>query len=222
MVSNVSGDSDVRMVEWAGPNYAQDVRGFNPVAPSLLADLAARPAAARLRGVRPVSPALPVAGPVAQPAPVAGPPAPSPVPAPPAPPPAPSLTLTMSTDKQEVHPNEVVTYSIRVSNGGPGLADGVVVESHVPDGATLAGYECDGAFVAAKGDEGFTCGPVASASSHALLFGIASLPAGSDVVLRFSVRVDRGLHHNTAITNHAHAFAANADLVDSEQATVIV
>jgi uncharacterized repeat protein (TIGR01451 family) len=225
LVSNVHGGAVVRVVDWAGPNYAQDVRGFTPVAPSLLLDLtspvAGRPVVPRASRPAPARPATPA--PAVAPSPAESLPDTEIAPPPPPPPtPAPTLAVAMSADKQEVHPNDVVTYSIRVSNTGPGVADGVVVESHVPDGTALVAWECDGATVAADGRDAFTCGPVSSSNTHAARFGLSSLPAGSQVILRFSVRVDRGLKHNTAITNHAHAFASNADLVDSEQVTVIV
>jgi uncharacterized repeat protein (TIGR01451 family) len=136
----------------------------------------------------------------------------------------PSLAIAMTANATRAHPNQTITYTMRVTNAGPGTANGLVVESHVPDGTTLSGWVCGGATVQADGADQFTCGTLASGQkpNHPIVFAVPSLAPGESVVETFWVRVDRNVNHNSAIVDHAHAFAINADLADSEEVAVIV
>ena len=56
------------------------------------------------------------------------------------------------------------------------------------------------------------------------MFGalVCALAPGASIIEQFTVQVDHNVNHNSAIVDHAHAYAANADLADSNQASVIV
>jgi uncharacterized repeat protein (TIGR01451 family) len=135
----------------------------------------------------------------------------------------PSIAVAMSADKTRAQPNKTITYTIHVGNAGPGTATHLVIESHVPDGTTLEGWNCGGTRVDAGGADHFTCGTLGQGQTpnHPVVFAVPSLAPGQSVTVTFWVSVDHNVH-NSALVDHAHAFADNADLADSEEVTVIV
>ena len=218
VVCNIAGPARVRVPELAGPSYAQDVTGFRPVTRRLLRELAS----ARKGGVT-LARAVPVAAVQRTATTTAAKPPSGPAPKiAPEPSPQPSLAIGMFVDHTNVHPNDVVVYTIRVVNGGPGTARGVVVESHVPDGTTLKAWECDGRRVATNGAASFTCGAPAGQPNHPIVFAVGDVAPGSAVTETFWVRVDHGVVHDSAIADHAHVYANGVDLIDSEPVSVIV
>ncbi|HLW18090.1 MAG TPA: hypothetical protein VKV69_12115 [Actinomycetota bacterium] len=132
--------------------------------------------------------------------------------------------MAIASTNQTVKKNRTITYTITVTNAGSGSATDVVIESHVPDGASLSSWVCGGATVPAKGASSFTCGSLGSAPApnHPLVFAVPSLSPGASVTEHFTVSVDPNVKHNSAIVDHAHAYAANADLADSNIVSVIV
>jgi uncharacterized repeat protein (TIGR01451 family) len=118
----------------------------------------------------------------------------------------------------------VITFTITITNNGPGVANDLIVESHVPDGTTLTSWMCNGSSVKAGGADHFTCGTrgAAPAPNHPLVFAVSALAPGATIIEQFTVQVDHNVNHNSAIVDHAHAYAANADLADSNVASVIV
>jgi uncharacterized repeat protein (TIGR01451 family) len=218
LVASVTQPSSVRLPSLAGPSYARDVAGFHPVSRSLTHEIGATPAPTPVPSAKP-APHLPSSKPVdSQPSA----PAPSHSPSPSAP--LPSLTVAIATSASVTHPNKTITYTITITNAGPGIANDVVVESHVPDGTSLSSWMCNGSIVTANGADHFTCGTLGSAPApnHPLVFAVSALAPGSTIIEQFTVQVDHNVNHNSVIVDHAHAYAANADLSDSNQASVIV
>lgn len=222
LVSSFSAPTTVALPQWAGPNYRQDVRGFQPVTRNLLTDLKhANPATPgptpRPTPSGPATLASPSGSPASQPTPVVNPPAPTP------PAPAPRLVVAMSADKTQAKQRDTITYTIRVANGGNSAANRVVIESHVPDGTTLRSWTCNGKTVSANGAASFTCGnPGTPKPDHPLVWAFPTLAPGASVTVQFSVRIDPAVPHNANIVDHAHAYASNADLTDSDDVSVIV
>jgi len=222
LVSSFSGPTTVALPQWAGPNYRQDVRGFQPVTRRLLTDLKRGPSTAPGRTPRPSISRSPVAS--SPPGAPATTPTTTPPPSSPTPAPAPSLAVSMSADRTEAKQRDTITYTIRVANGGDAAANRVVVESHVPDGTTLRSWTCNGVTVKAGGGAtGFTCGdPGTPKPDHPLVWAFPTLAPGASVVVQVSVRIDPSVPHNANIVDHAHAYASNADLTDSDEVSVIV
>jgi uncharacterized repeat protein (TIGR01451 family) len=224
-VSHGSGPAVVALAGWSGPSYARDVAGFQPVTALLLKDLTkprVRPAPAKpAPAPQPPGAATRASTPDTGHVPV---PTSPPNPGPPPPPPAPSLAVEITADHERARPNETIVYTIQVTNTGPVSAAGLVIESHVPDGTSLSGWTCDGDDVKAHGADSFSCGDLgaAPAPNHPLVFTAAALAPGGWIVERFWVRIDHNVNHNTVIIDHAHAYAANADLADSDMVSVIV
>ena len=230
LVSSFSAPGTVALPQWSGPNYRQDVRGFHPVTHQLLSDLKRTPSPLP----SPRTPAGTPGGPGAQPSsggstPQSGPSSPAspgtgPTPAPsPSPAPAPRLAVVITADKTTAKQRDTITYTIRVANGGSATANRVVVESHVPDGTSLRSWTCDGQTIQANGASSFTCGdPGSPAPDHPVVWAFASLAPGASLAVQFTVRIDPAVPHNANIVDHAHAYASNADLTDSDPVSVIV
>lgn len=218
LVASVTGVSVVRIPALAGPSYARDVSGFHPINSHLPTPHPSVPA----QPGKPGSTPPPSSAPSQPTAPV-----PTQTPAPaesPSPPATPSLSVTAAAAPQSVRKKGTITYTITVTNTGSGTASDVVIESHVPDGATLSSWVCAGQTVQAKGASSFICGTVspAPAPNHPLVFAVPSLAPGASVIERFTVSVDPNVKHNSAIVDHAHAYAVNADLADSNIVSVVV
>lgn len=218
LVASIARPSSVRLPSLAGPSYARDVAGFHPVSRSLTREIGATPAPTPVPSSKPAS-HLPSSKPVDS-----QPPAPTPTRSSSPPPPSPSLTVALTTNGTVTHPNKTITYTVTITNAGPGIANDVVVESHVPDGTSLFSWMCSGSLVTAKGADHFTCGTLggAPAPNHPLVFAVSALAPGSTIIEQFTVQVDHNVKHNSAIVEHAHAYASNADLSDSNVASVIV
>lgn len=217
-VASIAGPSSVKIPSLAGPSYARDVAGFHPLSHSLTREISSTPSPAPIPAARPALPS-PSSKPSSAQQPASAPPrTPSP------PPPSPSLTVTLAASATVTHPNKTITYTITVTNAGPGVANDLVVESHVPDGAALYSWVCNGSQVMARGADQFTCGALGAAPppTHPLVFAVATLAPGTTIIEQFSVQVDHNVKHNSAIVDHAHAYAVNADLADSSDALVIV
>lgn len=223
VVAQIAGPAIVRVPVLSGPSYAEDVTGFAPVRRNLIGELPGRASAASRepsRNVVPVAAVRPQTPPDATPS--GGTPAPAPSDAPQPAAPRPRLEISLAIDHTNVHPNDTIVYTVGVANTGAAPARDVVVESHVPDGTTLAGWECDGDRIAAEGRDGFVCGDGARSSSHAVSFAFGELPAGGRITMSFWVKVDKQVGHNTAIVQHAHVYANEADLKDSEEVVAVV
>lgn len=216
-VSGRTAPTAVALSALDGPSYAQDVSGFRPVTRRLITEVNREPTPVRTKGTLP---SRTTGGLVAEPGPASTEPVPLPHPAPP----APALSIQMTASDDKAHPNQTIVYSLRVTNAGPGAARGVVIESHVPDGTTLRGWTCDDENFKAEGAESLTCGNLASAAAttHPVVFVIPVLAEGESAVREFWVRVGHGAMHNAAIVNHAHVYARDADLADSDEVSVIV
>src|SRR5437762_147872 len=82
--------------------------------------------------------------------------------------------VTVASAPQSGRKKGTITYTITVTNTGSASASDVVIESHVPDGATLSNWVCAGQTVQAKGASSFTCGNVgpAPAPNHPLVFAV--------------------------------------------------
>jgi len=218
LVASVTGASVVRIPALAGPSYARDVSGFHPIgshapAPAATAQVPGNPGS--------------TATPSSTPSHATTPPVPSRTPTPSEsspPPPVPSLSVAITAASQSARKNKTITYTIIVSNTGSEIASDLVIESHVPDGTSLSSWVCGGTTVQAKGASSFTCGSVGSAPTpnHPLVFALRSLAPGASVTEHFTVSVDPNVKHNSAIVDHAHAYAANADLADSNIVSVVV
>jgi uncharacterized repeat protein (TIGR01451 family) len=230
-VASLSGPAAVALPKLSGPSYAKDVSGFQPVSNGLVSDLSSTPsksAAAEPIPVAQPTPGVPKSSGTHQPSSRPGPvptssETPSPSLPPPPPPPMPSIAVSMSADVARAHPNQTITYTIRVGNAGPGTATHLVIESHVPDGTTLEGWRCGASTVSANGADHFTCGTLGPGQTpnHPIVYAVPSLAPGESIAVTFWVSVDHNVH-NSAIVDHAHAYADNADLADSEQVSVIV
>ncbi|HJT37774.1 MAG TPA: hypothetical protein VJ818_05060 [Actinomycetota bacterium] len=217
LVASVTGANIVRIPALAGPSYARDVSGFHPITshtPVPPATIPTTKTPTTLPSVAPsVAPGTPAPKPERSPSPPQTPPAA-----------APSLSISMSAGAATVRKNREITYAITVTNTGSGAANDVVIESHVPDGASLTSWVCNASTVQANGATSFTCGSLGSAPApnHPLVFAVHSLSSGSSITERFTVTVDPNVRHNSAIVDHAHAYATNADLADSNSVSVIV
>ena len=225
--SSATGPTPVAISGWAGPSYAKDVTGFHPLADQLVADLSPPAKAAHaVQSSAPSNAALPPTatgdtqgGPT--PSPSTSPPdvvTPTPTPAPL----QPSLSIEISADQTKTHPNSTIVYTIRVANAGPGSAQDLVIQSHVPDGTTLAGWTCNGATVQADGRDSFACGTASATPTHPVVFGVSSLGSGAQILERFWVTVNHDVRRHTDLTNHAHVYARDVDPVDSEPASVLI
>jgi uncharacterized repeat protein (TIGR01451 family) len=214
-VASVTGPSTVKLPGLAGPNYARDIAGFHPLSRSLTREIAT-PAPTPTPTLKPV-PHSPSSKPIDFQPPV---PSPGHTPTPP----SPSLTVAMASSTALTHPNKSITFTITITNAGPGVANDLIVESHVPDGTTLTSWMCNGTNVKASSVDHFTCGTLgqAPAPNHPLVFAVSALAPGASIIEQFTVQVDHNVNHNSAIVDHAHAYAVNADLADSNQASVIV
>jgi uncharacterized repeat protein (TIGR01451 family) len=217
LVASVTGASVVRIPALAGPSYARDVSGFHPIgshapAPAATAHVPGKPGSTATPSTTPSHP-------------ITTPPPQTPTPSESAPPPSvPSLSVVMASASQSVRKNRTITYTITVSNTGSEIASDLVIESHVPDGTSLSSWVCGGITLPAKGASSFTCGSVGSAPApnHPLVFALRSLAPGASITEHFTVSVDPNVKHNSAIVDHAHAYAANADLADSNIVSVVV
>jgi uncharacterized repeat protein (TIGR01451 family) len=218
-VASQTAPAAVAIPKLSGPSYARDVSGFHHVAPSLVTDLSPKPSPQPVASPRPAR-STPTAAPdISAPAPAE----PTTEPTVATPPPSAALAIAMTADRARAHPNQTITYTIRVTNSGPVTADHLIVETHVPDGTTLEGWTCNGKTFSAGGADHFTCGSLGSARpDHPIVFAMPSLASGASVVETFWVGIDHNVGHNTAIVDHAHAFAENADVVDSSLVTVVV
>lgn len=219
LIASIAPPSLVNIPALSGPSYARDVSGFHPVSRQLTKEVASAPVGtptpAPVVSRAPTS--KPIESQVPQPTPTTpGRPAP--------PPPSPSLSVAVAADARSIHKNHSITYTITVANTGPGVANDLVIESHVPDGTTLVGWMCNGTSVSANGASSFTCGTLGSAPkpNHPLVFAVSALAPGASITEQFTVDVDHDVAHNSAIVEHAHAYAANADLADSPAVAVIV
>jgi uncharacterized repeat protein (TIGR01451 family) len=218
-VASVTGASVVRIPGLAGPSYARVVSGFHPIsshtpnAPVPTPNPTAKPGSTPPSS-KPSTPGSRAPVPTQTPTPSESPP----------PPPLPSLSVADAATTQTARKNKAITYTITVTNTGSGTATDVVIESHVPDGASLSSWVCGGTTVPANGASSFTCGNLGSAPApnHPLVFAVPSLAAGASVTEHFTVTVDPNVKHNSAIVDHAHAYAANADLADSNIVSVVV
>jgi uncharacterized repeat protein (TIGR01451 family) len=217
-VASVTGPATVKLPGLSGPSYARDVAGFSPLSRSLTREIASPPAPTPTPTIKPV-PHPPSSKPIDS-----QPPSPGPTHSPSPSAPAPSLQVAMASGTSLTHPNKTITFKITITNTGPGVANDLVVESHVPDGTTLTSWMCNGRNVKANGTDHFTCGTLgaAPAPNHPLVFAVSALAPGASIIEQFTVQVDHNVNHNSAIVEHAHAYAANADLADSNQVSVIV
>ncbi|HEV2686675.1 MAG TPA: hypothetical protein VGW79_08555 [Actinomycetota bacterium] len=217
-VATVTGASPVRIPLLAGPSYARDVTGFHPISSHTPSPHTSTQAPPGKTGSGPTPPTTPSHA--TSPTPTQAP-TPSETPPQPA---VPSLSVAIASPSQSVRKKGTITYTIIVTNTGSGTASNVVIESHVPDGASLSSWLCDGKTVQAKGASSFTCGTVGSAPApnHPLVFAVPSLAPGASAIERFAVTVDPNVKHNSAIVDHAHAYAVNADLADSNIVSVVV
>ncbi len=230
VVSSFSAPGTVALPQWGGPNYRQDVRGFHPVTHQLITDLKRTPPplpSPKGPGGAPSGAGTGPAGgtPSSKPPPgTPGVPGPEPTPTPsPSPAPAPRLAVVISADRSSAKQRDTITYTVRVANSGNATANGVVVESHVPDGTTLRSWTCGGQTVQANGQTSFVCGdPGSPAPDHPLVWAFGSLAQGASLTVQFTVRIDPAVPHNANIVDHAHAYATNADLTDSDPVSVIV
>ena len=220
-VATVTGASPVRIPLLAGPSYARDVSGFHPISSHTPGPRASTPAVPGVPGVPGSAPTPPTTP--------SNPTSPTPTQAPtpsesPPPPPVPSLSVSVASGAQSVRKKGTITYTITVTNTGSGTASDVAIESHVPDGASLSSWLCAGKIVQANGASSFTCGNLgaAPAPNHPLVFAVPSLAPGASVTEQFTVSVDPNVKHNSAIVDHAHAYAVNADLADSNIVSVVV
>ena len=216
LVASVTGASVVRIPSLAGPSYARDVGGFHPISshtPSAPIPTP-KPGSPSPSPSKPSTPGSPAPVPAQTTTPSESPP----------PPPAPSLSVVIATGAQSVRKNRTISYAITVTNTGSGAADEVVIESHVPDGTSLLSWVCNGSTVKANGATSFTCGSVGSAPmpNHPLVFAVPSLLPGASITEHFTVDIDPNVKHNSAIVDHAHAYAVNADLADSNIVSVVV
>ena len=221
-VASVTGATHVGIPSLAGPSYARDVSGFHRLSSSLNHEISGQPIPLPTPAVRP-TPHPPSAKPVDSqtPEPPVNP-GPGPTHTPQAP--LPSLSVAIAANTGVTHPNKSITFTVTITNNGPGVANDLVVESHVPDGASLVSWMCNGATVYANGADHFTCGTLgaAPAPNHPLVWAVSALAPGATITQTFTVRVDHNVNHNSAIVDHAHSYAANADLADSNEASVIV
>ena len=222
LVASVTGAAHVALPSLAGPSYARDVAGFHRLSGSLNKEIVNTPSPAPVPTVRP-TPLPPSAKPIDSQTPeTPGTPNPSQPPVPHTPPP--SLSVAIAANTARTHPNKNITFTITITNNGPGVAKDLVVESDVPDGATLVSWMCNGALVNANGADHFRCGSLGSAPApnHALVWAAPALAQGATITQTFTVQVDHNVSHNSAIVDRAHTYAANADLADSNEASVIV
>ena len=216
VVATVTGASAVRIPSLAGPSYARDVSGFHPITSHSPSAPAATPSGkpATTPSSTPSGSKPPVSSPSHAPTPSESP----------SPPPAPSIAVSMTAASQTAKKNKTITYTIVITNNGSAVANSLVVESHVPDGASLSSWVCNGQTMPAHGGNSFMCGTLGSAPSpnHPLVFAISTLGPGASITEHFTVTVDPSVKHNSAIVDHAHAYAQNADLADSNIASVVV
>ena len=221
LVASVTGAARVHIPFLAGPSYARDVSGFHRLSRSLNNEIVSPPTPAPTPAARP-TPRPPSAKPVDSQTPE--PPVTPGTTPPPTRAPQPSLSVAIAASTDVTHPNKSITFTVTITNNGPGVANDVVVESHVPDGASLVSWMCNGTLVNANGADHFTCGSLGSAPApnHPLVWGVSGLAPGATITQTFTVKVDHNVNHNSAIVDHAHAYAANADLADSNEVSVIV
>ena len=218
LVASVTGASVVRIPALAGPSYARDVSGFHPINSRSPNPPASTPAPPGKPGSTPgpsTTPSLPGSPtPIQTPTPSESSP----------PPPTPSLSIVIATANTSQERNKPIAYTITVKNTGAAAATDLVVESHVPDGSSLVSWGCKGKTIYANGAATFTCGTLGSAPApnHPLVFAVSGLAPGASITERFTVSVDHIVKHNSAIVDHAHTYAANADLADSNIVSVIV
>ncbi|MGZ4104235.1 MAG: hypothetical protein ACXVP8_03130 [Actinomycetota bacterium] len=219
-VASVAPPALVNIPALSGPSYARDLSAFHPVSRQLTKDVASSPVGTPTPA--PIVSRSPSSKPIESHVPES-----TPTPSAPgehAPPPSPSLTVTVAADTRSTHKNHAITYTITITNAGPGVANDLVVESHVPDGTSLLAWMCNGTSVSANGASSFTCGALGSAPkpNHPLVFAVSALASGASITEQFTVDVNHDVAHNSAIVEHAHAYAANADLADSPTTAVIV
>ncbi len=104
------------------------------------------------------------------------------------------LELTKDVAPGQVAPGQPATFTVTVTNQGPGPASGVVVGDVLPDGLVLQSHDGGAAFDAAT-----------------LTWTIGDLAAGASASLQFTVTVTRA----GSFTNVAQVTAANEPDVDS-------
>jgi uncharacterized repeat protein (TIGR01451 family) len=216
LVASVTGASVVRIPALAGPSYARDVGGFHPINSHSPSPPPSKPASSASTPTPSTTPSHSKSPTPTQ--------TPTQTPSPSESPPPPSLSVVIATANSTQRRNKPITYTITVTNNGTGAANDVVVESHVPDGSSLVSWVCSGQTVNAEGASSFTCGTLGSAPApdHPLVFAVSGLAPGATITEQFTVSVDHSVKHNSAIVDHAHAYAANADLADSNIVSVIV
>jgi uncharacterized repeat protein (TIGR01451 family) len=219
-VASVAGPAIVALPALAGPSYARDVSGFHPVSRHLSTDIVSPPTVVPTPTPAP-TPHTPSSKPIDSQAPAT---TPTPINPTTPPPPPPSLSVAIAANSALTHPNKAITFTITITNAGPGVATDLVIESHVPDGATLSSWMCNGTSFQAMGADHFTCGTLGDAPNpeHAHVYAVPALATGATITESFTVQVDHNVDHNSAIVDHAHAYASNADLADSNEVAVIV
>ena len=103
----------------------------------------------------------------------------------------PSLSITKTAEPVAVHTGGLLTYTLTVSNAGKGDATGLVVSDTVPLSTTY--QSCGG---------GDLCGP--NSGNSVVTWTVASLPAGEQVPVIFTVQVNGDVVSGTTILNQTY------------------
>jgi len=105
-----------------------------------------------------------------------------------------SLIITKSASPAQVLPGALLTYTLRVSNAGPGVATAPVIRDTLPANTTYR--SCSG---------GTGCGLSAGTVVWTLVWTLDSLAAGGQAVVTFTVQVNPAVQYGTNIVNQTYS-----------------
>lgn len=111
----------------------------------------------------------------------------------------PNLSLTKTSLPATVHPGDVVTYSMVVTNTGSGAATGVVVSDPVPSYTVFKAITNAGPGTASFDSVG-----------NRVVYNVGTLAAGASATVAFSASVTSLSPGSTTITNLAQVLASNS------------
>jgi len=111
----------------------------------------------------------------------------------------PNLNITKTSLPATVHPGDVVTYTMVVTNTGSGAATGVVVSDPVPSYTVFKAITNAGPGTASFDSVG-----------NRVVYNVGTLAAGASATVAFSANVTALAPGNTTITNTAQVLASNS------------